>query len=101
MDSACYAAIWDDQLGCWISEAEVAETRYTAFTSKKDKELHVTARLIVRRGHGKAQPPDKPQNRQRQGNTPSNPRSADPAKTNSVGGLGLCACFIIPCVPRG
>ena len=41
-------AVWDDQLGCWVSDAEVAETRYAAFTSKK-KELHVTARLIVRR----------------------------------------------------
>jgi hypothetical protein len=41
-------AIWDDQLNCWTSDAEVAETTYTAFTSKK-KELHVTARLIVRR----------------------------------------------------
>jgi hypothetical protein len=41
-------AVWDDQLGCWVSDAEVAETGYTAFTSKK-KELHVTARLIVRR----------------------------------------------------
>jgi hypothetical protein len=41
-------AIWDDQLGCWVSDAEVAETSYTAFTSKK-KALHVTARLIVRR----------------------------------------------------
>jgi hypothetical protein len=42
-------AIWDDQLGCWVSDAEVAETRYAAFTSKKDKALPVTARLIVRR----------------------------------------------------
>ena len=41
-------ALWDDQLGCWVSDAEVAETQYTAFTSKK-KELRVTARLIVRR----------------------------------------------------
>jgi hypothetical protein len=41
-------AVWDDQLRCWISDAEVAETEYTAFTSKK-KALHVTARLIVRR----------------------------------------------------
>ena len=41
-------AIWDDQAGGWVSDAEVAETGYTAFTSKK-KELHVTARLIVRR----------------------------------------------------
>jgi hypothetical protein len=41
-------AVWDDQLDCWVSDAEVAETTYTAFTAKK-KELHVTARLIVRR----------------------------------------------------
>ena len=47
-------AIWDDQLGCWVSDAEVAETSYAAFTSKKDKELHVTARLIVRRVRDKA-----------------------------------------------
>jgi hypothetical protein len=40
-------AIWDDQLGCWISDAEVAETEYTAFTRKKGQEI--TARLIVRR----------------------------------------------------
>jgi hypothetical protein len=41
-------AIFDDQLDCWISDAEVAETEYTAFTSKK-KGQAVTARLIVRR----------------------------------------------------
>jgi hypothetical protein len=40
-------AVWDDQLGCWISDAEVAETQYTAFAAKK--EHAVTARLIVRR----------------------------------------------------
>jgi Transposase DDE domain group 1 len=40
-------AIWDDQLDCWISDAEVAETEYTAFAPKKGKA--VTARLIVRR----------------------------------------------------
>ena len=40
-------AVWDDQLDCWISDAEVAETRYTAFASKKGQA--VTARLIVRR----------------------------------------------------
>ena len=28
-------AIWDDQLRAWVSAAEVAEVRYTAFTSKK------------------------------------------------------------------
>jgi Transposase DDE domain group 1 len=41
-------AVWDDQLECWISDAEIAETRYTAFTSKPKKE-QVTARLVVRR----------------------------------------------------
>ena len=40
-------AVWDDQLDCWISDAEVAETGYTAFESKKGQA--VTARLIVRR----------------------------------------------------
>jgi hypothetical protein len=40
-------AIWDDQLGAWVSDAEVAETQYTAFASKKGQA--VTARLIVRR----------------------------------------------------
>ena len=30
-------AIWDDQLDCWISDAEVAETQYTAFASKKGR----------------------------------------------------------------
>jgi Transposase DDE domain group 1 len=40
-------AIWDDQLRCWVSDAQVAETEYTAFTSRKAKAI--TARLIVRR----------------------------------------------------
>ena len=40
-------AIWDDQLRRWVSDAEVAEVPYTAFTSKKGKAI--TARLIVRR----------------------------------------------------
>ena len=40
-------AIWDDQLRCWVSDAEVAEVEYTAFTSKKGQAI--TARLIVRR----------------------------------------------------
>jgi hypothetical protein len=40
-------AVWDDQLDCWISDAEVAGTEYTAFASKKGQA--VTARLIVRR----------------------------------------------------
>ena len=28
-------AIWDDQLGCWVSDAQVAEADYMAFTSAK------------------------------------------------------------------
>jgi DDE family transposase len=40
-------AIWDDQLGAWVSDAEVAETRYTAFARKKGQA--VTARLVIRR----------------------------------------------------
>jgi hypothetical protein len=40
-------AIWDDQLGCWVSDAQVAEVTYTAFTSRKGQAI--TARLIVRR----------------------------------------------------
>ena len=40
-------AIWDDQLDSWVSDAEVAEVSYTAFTSRKGQA--VTARLIVRR----------------------------------------------------
>jgi hypothetical protein len=40
-------AIWDDQAGAWVSDAEVAEAEYTAFASKKGQA--VTARLIVRR----------------------------------------------------
>jgi Transposase DDE domain group 1 len=40
-------AIWDDQLRCWVSDAQVAETGYTAFASKKGQAI--TARLIVRR----------------------------------------------------
>ena len=40
-------AIWDDQLGCWVSDAQVAEVEYTAFTSRKGQAI--TARLIVRR----------------------------------------------------
>ncbi|WP_090929366.1 IS1380 family transposase [Nonomuraea jiangxiensis] len=40
-------AIFDEQAGGWVSDAQVAEVGYTAFTSKKGKA--VTARLIVRR----------------------------------------------------
>jgi hypothetical protein len=40
-------AVFDDQAGGWVSDAEVAETSYTAFTSRRTRTL--TARLIVRR----------------------------------------------------
>ncbi len=41
-------AIFDEEQQRWISDAEVAEISYTAFTSKA-KAKHVTGRLIVRR----------------------------------------------------
>jgi hypothetical protein len=40
-------AIWDDQLQARVSDAEVAESRYTAFAHDRDRA--VTARLIIRR----------------------------------------------------
>jgi hypothetical protein len=40
-------AVWDEEGQCWISDVEIAETTYTAFTSKPKKQ-QVTARLIVR-----------------------------------------------------
>ena len=41
-------AIWDHDEGRWISDAEVAEIPFTAFTSRRKTE-HISARLIVRR----------------------------------------------------
>ncbi len=41
-------AVFDDQLGQWVSDAQVAETEFTAFASRGRKHA-VTARLIVRR----------------------------------------------------
>jgi hypothetical protein len=41
-------AVWDETAQAWISDAEVAETTYTAFSSRGKAE-QVTARLIVRR----------------------------------------------------
>jgi hypothetical protein len=46
-DSTAQLKIRDDQLECWVSDAEVAETTYTAFAHDKDRA--VTARLIIRR----------------------------------------------------
>jgi len=39
-------AVWDDDAGAWVSDAEVAETTYTAFATTKHR---CTARLVVRR----------------------------------------------------
>jgi hypothetical protein len=41
-------AIFDEAEGRWVSDAEVAETGYTAFTSRRTAD-HIHARLIVRR----------------------------------------------------
>ncbi|PWI06340.1 IS1380 family transposase [Streptomyces sp. NWU339] len=41
-------AIWDADEQRWISDAEVAEVEYTAFTGKA-KKYHTTARLLIRR----------------------------------------------------
>ena len=41
-------AVFDEEEGRWISDAEVAEVAFTAFTARR-KDQQVTARLIVRR----------------------------------------------------
>jgi hypothetical protein len=41
-------AVWDDESSTWISDAEVAETPFAAFTSRRHAE-HVQCRLVVRR----------------------------------------------------
>lgn len=41
-------AVWDEQEHRWISEAQVAETTFTAFTSHP-KKRHVPCQLVVRR----------------------------------------------------
>ena len=41
-------AIYDEDTKSWISNAEVAEIPFTAFTSRKQSE-HITGRLVVRR----------------------------------------------------
>ncbi|MER7820860.1 IS1380 family transposase [Streptomyces sp. NPDC096153] len=42
------SAVWDAEEERWVSDAEIAEVEFTAFTSRK-KAFHTTARLIVRR----------------------------------------------------
>lgn len=41
-------AVWDDEARAWISDAEVADVPFTAFTSRRKAE-HVPCRLVVRR----------------------------------------------------
>jgi hypothetical protein len=41
-------AVWDDEERRWISDAEVAEVPFTAFTGRRRAE-HIPGRLIVRR----------------------------------------------------
>jgi hypothetical protein len=50
-------AIYDEPSGQWISDAEIAETTYTAFDNR-DRDTAVTARLIVRRVKDKNTPQD-------------------------------------------
>ena len=44
-------AVWDEEAQRWISDAEIAEVSYTAFTPGQKQQ--VTARLIVRRIAGR------------------------------------------------
>jgi DDE family transposase len=48
-------AIYDESSGQWISDAEIAETSYTAFNNR-NRNTRVTARLIVRRVKDKNTP---------------------------------------------
>lgn len=41
-------AVFDQEAGRWVSDAEVAEVPFTAFTSRRKNE-HVQCRLVVRR----------------------------------------------------
>ena len=57
-------AVWDDQLDCWVSDAEVAEAQYTAFALKEGPGRHCPAdrppgprpEQEGRRGDGRAVP---------------------------------------------
>jgi DDE family transposase len=42
-------AVFDETEQRWVSDAEVAETSFTAFTSRRRPAEHVTCRLVVRR----------------------------------------------------
>jgi hypothetical protein len=47
-------AVWDEQAGSWISDAEIAQTPFTAFAS--DRGHRVSGRLVVRRVRDKNHP---------------------------------------------
>jgi hypothetical protein len=49
-------AVWDDELACWVSDAQLAETSYTAFASQTKS--RTTARLTVRRVKDRTAPPE-------------------------------------------
>jgi hypothetical protein len=69
-------AVYDEPTGCWISDAEVAETTYTAFESSRHK---VTARLVVRRVKERDPAPNGQTSCSRSGaTTPSSPTPPNP-----------------------
>ena len=51
-------AVWDEQAQCLVSDAEIAEVPFTAFTSRR-KADHISARLLVRRVNAST-PPARP-----------------------------------------
>jgi len=42
--------VWDELAGHLVSDAEIAEVPFTAFTSRRKNE-HITGWLLVRRAH--------------------------------------------------
>lgn len=50
-------AIYDEDSGQWVSDAQIAETTYTAYRSRRKSE-QITLRLIVRRVKDKNVAPD-------------------------------------------
>ena len=68
-------AVADPETGAWISDAEVAEIPYTAFTSTDDP---VTARLVVRRVKDAVRPTRCSQSGV---TTPSSPTPPNPSPT--------------------
>jgi Transposase DDE domain group 1 len=109
-------AIWDDQLRCWVSGAEIAEVPCTAFASKKGRAI--TARLIVRRvrdlskaaaGQGELFPAwryhpvftDSPFAPQPRSSTATTPWSSRCSPTGPTARLLICHQDRLPRMPRG